>query len=89
MVRKKPEGAYENSEEEEDRTDGSKDSKDPSNSSKESLLSEEEDQSQTDRHGPRSSAKAPEALYSKKRVDAKETTCILYNKTLGLYFKTM
>ena len=44
----------------------------------------------TDKHGPPSDTATLKAFYgAKKRVDAKEVTCVLNNKTLGFYFKTM
>ena len=51
---------------------------------------DEEEDHKSDAHGPTSSPGALEAYYAaKKRVDAKDVTCVLHPKTLSLYFKKM
>ena len=69
---------------------GSTESEESEDTSSSSPEDEVDSDTKEDAHGPPSHSDALTEFYrNKKRVDSKEVTCVLHNKTLGMYFKTM
>ena len=90
---KKDEGQSQESEEDMSGASESESEEDTDESEESSSSSDDEEEDsdvKVDDHGPPTSTDALEEFYgNRKRVDAKEVSCVLHNKTLGLYFKTM